>query len=249
MVVYHQMQEMIQTYVRVVAIEYSSDRQVAQIFFEPEEKFVFLEGQFVFLERLDYVTTDGKSMKRAYSIGSTNALLQDTWVFSTVVKKSSEDGMSHYLTQDLQLGDRLQCIGPLGKMINTYDLDKYLFVSIGSGITPLHSLYLSLQHSGNFTKIAYIFGERYASSLLDSLVRVYNKHDATILHKLYLSKEDVLPDGRESWYVQQWLEEAISFLAWKFQVFLCGKPEMVDDITNFLLDKWVGREMIHSEKY
>jgi len=43
---------MIQTQATVVDIEYSPNKEVAFIYFKPEETFAFQEGQFIFLERL-----------------------------------------------------------------------------------------------------------------------------------------------------------------------------------------------------
>ena len=48
-------------------------------------------------------------MKNAYSIGSSYEEYEQKGVFSTIVKKSSETGMSAYLTQEIQSGDTMQC--------------------------------------------------------------------------------------------------------------------------------------------
>jgi len=40
-----------------------------------------------------------------------------------------------------------------------------------------------------------------------------------------------------------------AFLDQKFQIFLCGKPVMVDDVVAILLDRGIEKEYIHFEKY
>lgn len=67
---------MIQTQAQVVDIQYSTNKQVAYITFAPNETFTFHAGQFAFLEIPDHNDIDGKPLKKAYSIGSTNEQLQ-----------------------------------------------------------------------------------------------------------------------------------------------------------------------------
>ena len=46
-------------------------------------------------------------IKKPYSIASTSRQMQESKQISFVVKKASEDGMSHYLTQTIQPGDQI----------------------------------------------------------------------------------------------------------------------------------------------
>jgi len=59
---------MIQTQATLVDIQHSPNKQVAFLYFKLDEIFNFKEGQFVFLERLEFSYPDGKAMKNAYSI-------------------------------------------------------------------------------------------------------------------------------------------------------------------------------------
>jgi len=241
---------MIQTQATVVDIQHSPNKEVSFVYFKPEESFVFQEGQFIFLERLWFTYPDGKVMKNAYSIGTTNTLLQEKGIIGTIVKKSSVWGMSEYLTQNITIGDTVKLTGPLGHFIDKKVSRNYVFISIGSGITPVYALYTHLIQTGDFDRIINIFGERNQENLLPSVLQSYTSDDPRVTHMLYLSQETHLPLGRQSWYVQQSLEYIFeTFADQKFQIFLCGKPVMVDDVVAILLDRGIEKEYIHFEKY
>jgi ferredoxin-NADP reductase len=241
---------MIQTQATVVDIQYSPNKQVAFIYFKPEQLFSFQEGQFMFLERLWFAYPDGKMMKNAYSIGTTNRLLQDEGIIGTIVKKSSEGGMSDYLTQHITIGDRIKMTAPLGHFVDKKISRNYVFISIGSGITPVYAMYTGLMQTRDFDRIINVFGERHKDSIVPVVEQTYRSYDDRINHMLYLSQEKELPPDRQTGYVQQALETIFEVFDWQdFQVFLCGKPVMVDDVVAILLDRWVDKSYIHFEKY
>jgi ferredoxin-NADP reductase len=241
---------MIQTQATVVDIQHSSNSEVAFIYFKPEEPFTFQEWQFIFLERLWFAYPDGKAMKNAYSIGTTNTLLQKQWIIGTIVKKSSEWWMSAYLTQHIAIWDTIKLTGPLGHFVDKKLSSNYVFISIGSGITPVYALYTHLIQSGVFNCIINVFGERHTENILPIVMQSYVSDDSRVKHLLYLSQEKALPIGWQPGYVQQALEYIFeTFADQKFQIFLCGKPVMVDDVVAILLDRGIEKEYIHFEKY
>lgn len=241
---------MIQTQATVVDIQHSPNKQVAFVYFKPEETFTFQEWQFIFLERLWFTYPDGKTMKNAYSIGTTNALFQEKWLIGTIVKKSSQWWMSEYLTQGIAVWDTIKLTGPLGHFVDKKLSRNYVFVSIGSGITPVYSLYNALLQTQKFDRIINIFGERHKENILPSIMESYANKDPHITHMLYLSQEKDLPVWWQAWYVQQALEYVFeTFADQTFQVFLCGKPVMVDDVVAILWDRGIEKQYIQFEKY
>jgi len=241
---------MIQTQATVVDIQHSPNKEVAFVYFKPEQSFVFQEWQFIFLERLWFTYPDGKAMKNAYSIGTTNMLFQEKGIIGTIVKKSTIWGMSEYLTQYIAIGDSVKLTGPLGHFVDKKIARNYVFISIGSGITPVYSLYNGLLHTQDFDRIINVFGERYVENVLPTVMQSYTSEDPRVTHMLYLSQEKDLPTWRQSWYIQQSLEYIFeTFTNQKFQIFLCGKPVMVDDVVAILLDRGIEKEYIHFEKY
>ena len=79
-------------------ISYSPDGRVTFVYCRPEQKFTFLEGQFMMLEILGHTRLDGKALKNSYSIATTSHMLQEQGEIGFVVKKASDDGVSDFLT-------------------------------------------------------------------------------------------------------------------------------------------------------
>jgi len=230
-------------------VEYTSSKNVVQIRFRPEDPMQFTAWQFVFLQRLWFTYPDGKVMKNAYSIGSSYEEYEQKGVFSTIVKKSSETGMSAYLTQEIQSGDTMQCTWPLWHFVDPKTSNKYLFISIGSGVTPIVWLYKQLAASNSTAQIVNIYGERYAADILPSLQELFVNNN-NFYNLLYLSQDEVLPAHRKKWHIQDGLLDAFEILQDNnYIAFLCGKPAMVDEVTEILINKWLTKEQIVSEKY
>ena len=223
---------MIQTQAQVVDIQHSANKQVAHITFAPLDIFSFHAGQFAFIEIPGQKDIDNKALKKAYSIGSTNAQLQTDRTFTTIVKKTRDGGMSDYLTQKLHIGETVTCTAPLGHLAKESRHQTYLLISTGSGITPIYSIYQTLVASGQYDKIAHIYGERHQDFLIDSISssRQDSEH---IKHFLYLSQDQ--KNGRQKGHIQASIDKALQFLDTKnIQVYSCGKPSMVEDIAKIL---------------
>ena len=82
--------------------------------------------------------------------------------------------------------------------------DDYLLISVGSGLSPIYSIYQSLIQSGDYGKIAWMYGERRQDNLLTHLVSEWTFNEcANCRHRCYLSKEeDDLPLSRHPGRVQ-----------------------------------------------
>lgn len=240
---------MITWIVTVEAIEYSPNKNIAQVRFRPDSEMHFAAWQFVFLERLWFTYPDWKVMKNAYSIGSSYREYEQTWLFSTIVKKTSDTGMSGYLTQDIAIWDQMKYTWPLGHFIDEQNKSKYLFVSIGSGVTPIVSLYKQISAEDPNAQIVNLYGERYADDILPSLQKTFS-NTKTINNILYLSKEENVLPQRKKWHIQDGLMEASTILQDnEYIAFLCGKPAMVDEVRELLMAQWLPKEQIIFEKY
>jgi len=111
---------------------YSPNSQVARVTFQVEEIFKFVEWQFMMIE----AQIGDKKIKKPYSIASTSLQMQESKQISFVIKKASEYGMSHYLTQDITPGDQLQIKGPVWHYTDSLTHPNYLFIATGSGLLP-----------------------------------------------------------------------------------------------------------------
>lgn len=69
---------------------------VSLVLFQPEETFSFAEGQFMMITHQD----EKRTLKKPYSIATTNKQLQEEKLIGFIVKKTSENGMSAFLTTE-----------------------------------------------------------------------------------------------------------------------------------------------------
>jgi len=244
---------MINTKIKLKNIEKSSNWEVVYLTFDVDNLFNFDEWQFVMLSS-DKLIKDNKKIKRAYSIASTNKLLQEKKEIKFFVKKVSENWMSNFLTKKIKKWDILNLEGPAWHFIDDWNINKYLFVSIGSWYAAIRPKYIKLINNdsklNNSNKIVNIIGERYIGDLIPSIKTEFSKQTDAVKNILFLSREKDIKDSMRIWHVQDGLEEAFAFLWWKdFITFICGKPAMVDSIEEFLIQKGISKEFIKFEKY
>ncbi len=231
-------------------IEYSPSKEVTFVRCKPEDNFTFKEGQFMMVASDHIHEWLGKPLKKPYSIATTNQELQEKGSIGFVVKKVREWFMSEYLTDTIQVGDVLHLQWPVGHMIDTWANNAYLLASVGSGLSPMVSLYNHIVASNPTAKIANLFWERFHAHVLPSVEETFSLSSDNVHNQLFLSKEENLPKNYTQWHIQNGLESALAFLNTKeISVFICGKPEMVDDFRSQLTAYWVDPKNIKFEKY
>jgi ferredoxin-NADP reductase len=69
---------------------------------------------------------------------------------------------------------------------------NYLFISVGSGLSPCFSIYTQLLQTGNYDKIVNLFGERYLDHIPDEVCQQYSLQDPKIHNTICLSKEEII---------------------------------------------------------
>jgi ferredoxin-NADP reductase len=109
---------------------------VKSFFFRSKKsaQFKFLPGQFITLE----LPIDGKIIHRSYTVSSSPAR-PDT--ISITVKRQPSGVVSNWLHDHLKIGDQLEVLPIAGDFSCVHhQADKYLFLSGGSGVTPLMSM-------------------------------------------------------------------------------------------------------------
>jgi glycine betaine catabolism B len=99
-----------------------------------ERTFVFEPGQFITLE----LEIDGESVNRCYTISSPPTRPH---TISITVKRVPGGKVSNWLHDNLQAGGKIRVLGPAGEFTCArHPARKFLFLSAGSGITPLMSM-------------------------------------------------------------------------------------------------------------
>jgi len=96
--------------------------------------FVFEPGQFVTLE----LDMEGETINRCYTISSSPTRPH---TISITVKRVPGGKVSNWLHDNLRAGSQVRVLGPAGEFTCArHPAQKYLFLSAGSGITPLMSM-------------------------------------------------------------------------------------------------------------
>ncbi|MGE6920293.1 2Fe-2S iron-sulfur cluster-binding protein [Achromobacter kerstersii] len=96
--------------------------------------FQFSPGQFLTLE----LDVDGQRVNRCYTISSPPTRPH---TLSITVKRVPGGTVSNWLHDHLEVGDSVRVLGPAGAFSSAlHPAERYLFLSAGSGVTPLMSM-------------------------------------------------------------------------------------------------------------
>ena len=132
---------------------------VSTFTFAPEQPrlFRFLPGQFMTFD------LDGASVQRCYTIASPPTR---PWRIEITAKRSLGPGAG-WLHRALQPGMRVRASGPMGDFsCEPKQGGKYLFLSAGSGVTPLMSMARSVHDLGGDADIVFLHSSRSPADLI-----------------------------------------------------------------------------------
>jgi ring-1,2-phenylacetyl-CoA epoxidase subunit PaaE len=115
------------------------------------KKIVYKAGQFLTL----LVNLHGKEVRRSYSISSASGVDEDIYF---TIKRIENGELSRYLFNKLQAGDIITSLPPTGRFtIDEAESNLAVFISAGSGITPVFSLIKQLLYQFTETKVLLIY--------------------------------------------------------------------------------------------
>lgn len=225
-------------------IEYSMSWEVAITHFQVAQKIPFCAGQF-FLGTFEIA---GKIIKRSYSVYSAPLSMESDSHFALLVKKVQDPYVSKYLTQDIKVWDQITLTGPLWHLTLPANAQKILFLSIGSGVTPIACMMQDLIYTDQYTQIINIYGERYRDHIAPHTRDLFQTQTDRIQSDIYLSQEPSWV-GYHVGHIQEGLTHIISQLDHSWTIVICGKPTFVDEMIQILISHGVTKEQIKSEKY
>ena len=118
----------------VQVIDETRDVKTFRFVADPPKLFRYYPGQFVTLE----VPVDGKVVRRSYTVSASPSRPH---AISVTVKRVEQGQISNWLHDNLHAGNSLFLDGPNGTFSCVpEDAGPYLFISGGSGITPVMSM-------------------------------------------------------------------------------------------------------------
>jgi len=112
--------------------------------------FRYKPGQFITLE----LPMEGGPLLRTYTLSSSPSR---PFAVSVTVKAQAVSIGTRWMIEKLKLGDRLKAYGPAGDFSHhDHPAAKYLFISAGSGVTPMMSMLRWLNDCAPWTDVSFV---------------------------------------------------------------------------------------------
>jgi ring-1,2-phenylacetyl-CoA epoxidase subunit PaaE len=213
------------------------------------DEFKFHQGQHLTLRQI----IDGEDVRRSYSLCSSP--LENKW--QVAVKQIPEGKFSTYVNENLNQGEILDVMPPTGTFgVSTCpDTSKnYLFFAAGSGITPVLSMIKThlLAEPHSTCKLFYV--NKTAKSIIfkEELEQLRNKYFGRLEIYYFLTKErrDIeLFNGRFDDEEMEVLTKTFIDIPDTNEVFLCGPEQMVNYVSDYLINAGLPKELIHFELF
>ena len=217
--------------------------------YEEGESFDLISGQFITL----HIPTSEKILRRSYSIANQTHKATNKIEFAASYVPA---GVASGLLFTLKVGDTVTATGPFGRLILREEVPaRYILVATGTGVTPYRTMLAEL--ASRFKqrpcfKAILLFGVRRPEDLLyrDEFVAFAEKNSWFEFRAYYsrFKPENAL-DYEYSGYVLNAFSE-ISPNAKQDVVYLCGNPNMVDEVFALLVNGYAfPYDIIRREKY
>ncbi len=209
--------------------------------------FCFIPGQFITL----HISHADKVLRRSYSIAnSPDGSAKIEFAASYV-----SGGIASDLLFNLKPGDQLEATGPFGRLILLEPYPKrIILVATGTGVTPYRSMLPDLEKyliQATDRQLVLLLGVREAKDLLyrDEFVTYLERHPR-FHFRVYYSR--LLPEQPLSYEYRGYLLDAFRDIHPDINtdiVYLCGNPNMVDQVFSLLMTRGFTTQAIRREKY
>lgn len=236
----------------VIDIKKNTPDAVKVTFNVPDDQlddFKFTPGQYLSFRK----EIDGEEVRRSYSICSSK--FDDN--LSIGIKKVSGGLFSSWVLEELQVGDRIEAMPPMGNFCieGKEGAGKhYLAFAVGSGITPILSILKSTLKEDDKATFTLVYGNRTINSIMfrEELEALKN-HYMTRLSLIQIfsgaGQEIALFSGRVD---RQKCEDLLDHwvdLSTVDQVLICGPKEMLETVSETLVENNFPREKIRFELF
>ncbi len=207
--------------------------------------FTFDPGQHLTLR----VVVDAVPLERCYTIASS-----PRWpdALTITVKRVPGGPVSNWLHDHVRPGDRLAVSGPLGEFTTTrHPAGRYLFLSAGSGITPLMSMTRTIHERREPADVVFVHNARTPDDIIfrEELQRIAAEHPG--IRVIAICEDDSV---RERWAGPRGrltlpMLEAIVPDAAEREVFTCGPPPYMTAVREILAGVGAAPERCHEETF
>jgi ferredoxin-NADP reductase len=217
---------------------------VYEVVLSKPKGFMFKAGQFVLL-RVPLISDISDIQPRAYSIASINE--ENDLLF--IVKTKEGGRFSEWLTQKIEAGSTIDLQGPFG-FFTLRDNDHHcIFVATGAGIAPFRAHLIQAMRNGDQRTMDLFFGVRSEADLfwVDHFEKLASSNANIRLHLCLSGASDSWKGnrGRVQTFVSSTLQDPL-----KTSLYICGAPEMVNDIKKTAIETWgIPKANVHGEGY
>ena len=212
--------------------------------------FDYQPGQFLTLDLpVDPGNVPGGNVQRTYTISSSPSRPQS---ISLTVKAQPGSIGTRWMLDQLKPGMRIKAYGPAGVFsFVRHPARKYLFISAGSGITPMMSMTTWAWDSGEMPDIVFVHSARRPSEIIfhERLQNFANRVPGLQLH-LTVGQ----PDPFRNWpgYRGRLNQIMLGLMAPDYlerEVFCCGPEAFMQSVRDMLVALGFDMEHYHQESF
>jgi ferredoxin-NADP reductase len=205
--------------------------------------FSFKAGQYV----LVHLRAAGTALTRAYSVASPPTRPLDLQI---TVKRTPGGVVSNWLHQNLKEGNEIEVEGPIGEF-NFDDLpsDKPLFLSGGSGITPVMSMLRALTDRGFAKELCFVHSARTPTDII-----FRSELEALAARFPNVHVHCVCAEGGDGWAGKTGLMDAAMLLqlvpnVHQRTIYACGPEPYMAAIRSCLRELCINPSQFHEESF
>lgn len=207
--------------------------------------FRYLPGQFITVE----LPIDGTKVLRTYTISSSPSRPLS---LAITVKAQPNSYASKWMHDNLKEGDRIKAYGPAGIFSLHHHLaDKYLFISAGSGITPMMSMLRWLYDRGRHTDVTFIHCAQRPSEII---FRAEIERMVSRVNDINVGWIVDEPDPHDAWTgyrgrLNQLSFELIASDYMEREIFCCGPAPFMQAVRDILNIAGFDMARYHEESF
>lgn len=218
------------------------------IYLKPLRKtFQFKAGQYLTIKK----SFNGTEVRRSYSICST----PESGKLTIGIKKLENGLFSQYANNDLREGETIEVHEPEGRFIYLPSSGSrtILAFAAGSGITPIMSIMQTILEEDKDSKFILVYGNKSVTETMfyDTIQQLKTNYPDRLLVQYIFSKSE--EDGALFGRIER---STVNFLLKnRFkdenieEYYLCGPEEMINTVSQTLLENGISKEQIHFELF
>ncbi|MGI4861215.1 MAG: 2Fe-2S iron-sulfur cluster-binding protein [Janthinobacterium lividum] len=210
-----------------------------------KRSFVFEPGQFITVE----LEIDGEPVNRCYTISSSPTRPHS---LAITVKRVPGGLVSNWLHDQLAAGGAIRALGPAGAFTCArHPANKFLFLSAGSGITPLMSMSRAHHDLGEDRDIVFVHSARTPDDIVfERELALIAAHHARFRTSFICERRGARPDWHGvTGYLSLPLLQLIAPDYLEREIFVCGPAPYMSAVRNLLAEGGFDRRHYHEESF